>query len=191
MKDIEDDIFHQEILFTEEVVIPSEAIGRIIGKKGANIMSLKQMRGIRSVALIHNSANSKKMIIIGETEDAISQVISIANECITRGQHHLANTSRSLHSWEPSLSGRILTPREVHKLGKHAPKIGTAAYFREKERLTFAKERHERDSESFSREINQKKGKLSSKQIKKQNEAFLLGLEQFEVVKAAREANKK
>ncbi len=157
MKDIEDDIFHQEILFTEEVVIPSEAIGRIIGKKGANIMSLKQMRGIRSVALIHNSANSKKMIIIGETEDAISHVISIANECITRGQRHLANTSRSLHSWEPSLSGRILTPREVHKLGKYAPKIGTAAYFREKERLTFAKERHERYSQSFSLEITKTK----------------------------------
>lgn len=77
----------------------------------------------------------------------------------------------------------MLTPREVHKTGKSAPKKDSKQYEIEQKRLREIAKKLDRGEPIFV----PRDGKLSTKDRKASSNEFELAREQFEIVKAARE----
>ena len=185
---------------TAEIHVPANAAGRMIGKKGIHINMLKNMSNIRSVYMKTISPHGLFLVVTG-SEEAVHQVEIIAQIIIAevegkddlspkykKGESgNLANNSRKVHSWLPTASGAILTPREVHKTGTTEPKKGTIKYDKEQRRIRIIREVHERNPQI----LIPKNKKVSSKEIKERNAEFELAKAQFETVKAARVAAEK
>ena len=171
-------------LTTVELPVPSEAIGRILGTQHVHIKMMRQIPNITKVQLVKKSPKLIFLLIEGDI-DAVTDVVNTAQKAINRGQTAFSNQSRAVHSWRPTSTGQILTPREVHKTGERAPPKGSKKYEREQMRIKEAAKRFERGEPEYVTPSNVKETK---KEIKERSNEFELAREQFEKVKAARAA---
>lgn len=169
---------------TVELPVPSEAIGRILGTQHVHIIMLRQIPNIAKVQLLRKTPKNHVLLIIGRIE-AVTQVVNTAQNVICRAQTALSNKSRAVHSWHPTSTGQILTPREVHKTGDKAPAKGSKKYELEQKRIREAAKRFDRGEPEY---LPPSHAKESKKEVKERNNEFELAREQFEKVKAARAA---
>ncbi len=169
---------------TVELPIPSEAIGRIIGTQQVHIKMLRHIPNITKVQLVKKTPNTHVVLIVGRI-DAVTQVVNTAQNKICRAQTSLSNQTRAVHSWHPTSTGQILTPREVHKTGRRAPPKDSKQYDREQKRIRDVAKRFDRGEPEYVPPSNVKE---SRKETKERNHEFELAREQFEKVKAARAA---
>ena len=103
------------------VPVPSQAVGRIIGKNGANIIRMRNSPGITLCQLKTIGLNSKELHLHGSSA-AVAEALTDCKYKIATANKQLANNSRKIHSWTVSKNGHhLFTPREVHSTGDKPP----------------------------------------------------------------------
>jgi len=135
-----------------EITIPSEAVGRIIGKGGANINALKETVGIKSIDLRNHTANTHILKIMG-TSNAMKEVQKMVEGRVLIAKRQLTNESRAVHSNTPTGSyGRIYPANKVHQTGTSDPKKGTKKWEKQRdlEREVRSDHRRKFDTDKYS-----------------------------------------
>lgn len=100
-----------------EIVVPLEAVGRIIGKDGAFIKHLRASEGIDGCSLSDGQRSNHKLLKLRGSRAALESVRRVVELNIGNAQRQLQNDSRKLHNWTLKSDGEVLTPREVHRTG--------------------------------------------------------------------------
>ncbi|KAI8891839.1 hypothetical protein BC833DRAFT_613184 [Globomyces pollinis-pini] len=139
-----------DLIMKHSINIPSEAMGRIIGKGRANINHLKSLDGIIQIKITQSGLNHNVCEITATSEDAISKVLKLIEAKLTVSRTQLDNSARRIHSYLPTPSGRILTPDQVHVDARKAKK-GSKQWERQQERIKGVKEslEHERRKNTY------------------------------------------
>jgi hypothetical protein len=128
-----------------EIVVPSEAVGRVIGAKGAKIATLRTTPGITVCALEKTALNAHTLRLSG-TEEAVGAVTKEVTELMAIARRQLENSVRE-HSWTLTPDGRMRTPREVHQTGGKAPTPHTTGVGRNHYAARMQGKRFEKEAE--------------------------------------------
>jgi hypothetical protein len=111
-------------LHTREILVPSCAMGLLIGEAGATIRVMKETVGILSIRTRPVCANPNSDVswtIEARTASALRQVVEIITPRVSSAERGLSNGSRQLHSNMPRVGrpdSMVHSPAFVHKLPK-------------------------------------------------------------------------
>ncbi|DBA05013.1 TPA: hypothetical protein N0F65_007015 [Lagenidium giganteum] len=104
-------------------MIPSEAVGSIIGKKGTVIKQMRLTDGITQCSFQRAEGLLNRCFLeLAGSAAAIDAVFNQVVGIIKRARTNMKNRSRADHSWRLTTNGYFLTPRIVHHTGQRAPK---------------------------------------------------------------------
>lgn len=110
--------------FSKILSIPSDAVGRVIGEKGARIKYLQGTPGLVTCKLDRAGLNTSTLCLAGSAA-AVADAEREVRIVLSRATTALKNTSRRIHSWTLSPDGSLITPRNVHKTGRRPPHVHT------------------------------------------------------------------
>lgn len=176
-------------MITCELVIPNEAVGRIIGTQQVHLKMLRQLPNISKIQIKDIFVDMKVLIVSGD-EDAVAEVINAAQKSINTVEMNSHNKTRATHKYKQTPGGLILTPRDLHQNGQSSTTKGSNYHGKKQDQNADATFQHKKDADAAGIDIPNTALRAGSKKQKELDADFAAAKERFEEVKAARSAKK-